>query len=407
MPQSNPSKPCRYRFGIEEEYFIVDRRTGAVRSEMSAAYLAALKKLFGPKVMTELLQCQLEVATSPATTSDEARRELIGFRQGISEAGRAFDAGIIAAGSHPFAKGAQMQRTRKRRYDKVIADLRMIGMTNALSGLHVHVEVPDPDQRVPVMYRMIPYLHVFVALSASSPFWEGRDSGLMSYRSAGNKMLPRSGLPELFKSLGEYSAYVDTLVASRVIPDASYVWWGLRPSLQHPTLELRVMDSCASVDDVVALASLYRCLIRHLCNDDRIHEDLTPIDRALADENAWRALRYGTSATFVDRQNGAVPFRHEMARILDLVADDADALGCSEELAKLKAIPGRGTSAHRQVAIYNATRNAGRTPAFALREVVRWLRTSTEAGALISAETPPADRSGETGSAPDMTGDAA
>ncbi|MGQ3355451.1 MAG: carboxylate-amine ligase [Phreatobacter sp.] len=380
-----------YRFGIEEEYFVVDRRTGGVRAQMSADFLNVLTRTFGSHVMTELLQCQLEVATSPTGSPASARQQLLDFRQGITQAGKAFDAGIIAAGTHPSAKSAQMHRTRKRRYDKVISDLRMIGTNNVLSGLHVHVELPDPERRVQVMYRMIPYLHLFIALSASSPFWEGQDSGLASYRTVGNKMLPRSGLPELFKTLDEYSSYVGALVDSRVIPDASYIWWGLRPSLQHPTLELRVMDSCTSVEDAVALASLYRCLVRHLCRDDRIHEGLTALDRAIADENTWRAARYGTGATFIDRQSPALPFRQELARVLELVDEDADALGLGDELARIRTIPQRGTSAHRQVNIAKATLETGRTSSFAMREVVRWLRVSTESGTLVTSETPPTD----------------
>ncbi len=392
MPSlSRRDDPSGFRFGIEEEYFVVDRRTGGIRAEMSAEFLGQLKKSLGSQVMTEMLQCQLEVATAPTHSPEAARQQLIEFRQAITHAGKPFDAGIIAAGTHPSAKGSQMHRTRKRRYDKVISDLRMIGTTNVLSGLHVHVELPDPDRRVQVMYRMIPYLHLFIALSASSPFWEGQDSGLVSYRSVGNKMLPRSGLPELFKTLEDYSAYVAALVDSRVIPDASYIWWGLRPSLQHPTLELRVMDSCTSVEDAVALASLYRCLVRHLCLDDRMHEGLTPIDRAIADENTWRAARYGTGATFIDRQSGAIPFRQELGRVLQLVEDDADALGIGDELARIRAIPQRGTSAQRQVGISKATLETGRTSSFAIREVVRWLRLSTELGLLVTSDTPTAE----------------
>jgi carboxylate-amine ligase len=384
---ASPASPktSAYRFGIEEEYFIVDRRTGGIGREIPARLFKALTRRFGDTVMTELLQCQVEIATKPHRSARAARDELVAYRAGIAEVAAEFGLGIVASGTHPIARRDQLHRTRKRRYERVIADLKLIGLTNAVSGLHVHVELPDRERRVEIMYRMMPYLPVLLALSTSSPFWAGEDSGLKSYRSAVNKMLPRSGLPEPFRSMGEYEAYVATLVEAKIVPDASYVWWYLRPSLKHPTLELRVADSCTCVDDALAIACLYRCLARHLCLNEGLHAGLTTTARALIDENLWRAVRYGTDGTLVDLTSGeARSFRQEILRVLELVAEDAAALGCEGEIAHIREeICTRGTSAHRQLAIYKAARTAGRPHLSALRDVVRWLRLSTETGNLV------------------------
>lgn len=394
-PENQAFRPspdeATYSFGIEEEYFVVDRKHGGIARELPSGLFKALARRFGEHVMTELLQCQIEIATRPHASVQEARQDLISYRRGIAEIAGEFGLGIIAAGTHPFARRHQLQRTRKRRYERVIADLRLIGLSNAVSGLHVHVEVPDRQRRVEIMYRMIPFLPVLLALSTSSPFWEGEDSGLKSYRTAVNRMLPRSGLPELFRSMDEYEAYVATLVQGRIIPDASYVWWYLRPSLRHPTLELRVSDCCTCVEDTLAIASLYRCLVRHLCLNDQVENGLTSTDRALIDENLWRALRYGSDGTFLDPESGeARPFRQEVSRILELVSEDAAALGCESEIWHIQdVICSRGTSAHRQSTIYKAARTAGRPNLAALRDVVRWLRLSTEAGVLIDFDDTP------------------
>ena len=143
-------------------------------------------------------------------------------------------------------------------------DLQMIGQRNMLCGLHVHIELPDPDDRVDVMMRMLPYLPLFVALSTSSPFWYSRPTGLKDYRLAAYDELPRTGVPELFRNKDDFEAYVGALVKAGVMKDASYVWWSIRPSLKHPTLELRAPDVPTLLDDTIAIAALWRSLARHL-----------------------------------------------------------------------------------------------------------------------------------------------
>jgi carboxylate-amine ligase len=244
-----------------------------------------------------------------------------------------------------------------------------------LCALHVHVELPDPDARVDVMTRMLPYLPLFVALATSSPFWRSRPTGLKGYRLAAYDELPRTGVPELLRTKEEFDAYVAALVRAGVIEDSSYVWWGMRPSLKHPTLELRAPDCCTLVDDAIALAALYRTLARRLVRSPWINADLTAVSRAIVVENKWRAQRYGVHGTFVSEE-GAVTVVQALDRVIEEVAADAEALGCSGELRRCRTIAGSGTSADAQLAVFDAhLHNDDDAPA--LRAVTDWIASAT------------------------------
>src|SRR5438067_8941727 len=247
-----------FTIGIEEEYFLVDAATKQVTRDMPKTFLDIAKQASNGQVMGEFLQSQCEVATLPHHDISTAHAELRHLRQTVAKIAADHGLASFAAGTHPTALWKRSQQTHAERYDIVMDDLQMIGQRNMLCGLHVHVELPDPDDRVDVMCRMLPYLPLFVALATSSPFWQARPTGLKGYRLAAYDELPRTGLPELFESIQEYEQYFSALTRSGVIPDESYVWWGIRPSSRHPTLELRAPDVCTFVDDALALAALYR-----------------------------------------------------------------------------------------------------------------------------------------------------
>ena len=238
-----------YKIGIEEEYFLVDAATKSVTRAMPEGFLDAAKKATGGQIMGEFLQSQVEAVTLPHTDIKTAREELRHLRQAVARVAAEHGLAILAAGTHPTADWGRSQQTEGDRYDAVMDDLQMVGQRNMLCGLHVHVELPDPDERVDVMTRMLPYLPLFIALATSSPFWRSRPTGLKGYRLAAYDELPRTGVPELFHTKEEFDAYVDALVNAGVMQDSSYIWWSMRPSLKHPTLELRAPDVPTLVDD--------------------------------------------------------------------------------------------------------------------------------------------------------------
>lgn len=367
-----------YSFGIEEEYFIVDAETKAVQRRMPAAFLAALKSGLGPAVTREMLQSQLEVATKPSVDFSESARELRALRKNIAAISSEFGFSFIAAGTHPTAAWTSARQTEAMRYDGMMQDLQMLAERNLLCGLHVHVELPDSERRIEIMRRATPYIPYFIALATSSPFWNSRRTGLMGYRLAAYDELPRTGLPPLFFSNEDFEQYKQALIDARVLPDGTYLWWSIRPSEAHPTLELRAPDCCTRVSDSIAIAALYRCLLRHLFLNPKLNDMLTPVDYAIASENKWRAQRYGIHGSFVDRAAGrAVPVREAVVALLERVDDDAKALGCESELALVQGIFETGTSADSQITVFNEAEERTKSRGEALKAVKNWLVATT------------------------------
>jgi len=363
-----------FRFGIEEEYFLSHAETGEAPAQTPDALFHAADFGAAGHIDREFLQAQIEAATEPHCRADDARIELRQLRLNAAAAAAEHGLAILACGTHPLACWRESVQTSKDRYDKVMDDLQMIGRRNLLCGMHVHVEFPDPARRIDVMMRMLPYLPLFIALSTSSPFWQRHATGLKGYRLAAYDELPRTGLPELFHTAADYDAYVDAMVRSSAMPDASHLWWSIRPSLKYPTLELRAPDCCTRLDDTVAIAALYRSLVRFLYRHPGHNADLDVVDRAIAVENKWRAQRYGVQGTFVTR-SGGVGVAAMLDRILDLVAPDAAALGCAEQAGNCRAIVVEGTSADAQLRIFTENQHEGAE--IALQKVTRWIRDAT------------------------------
>jgi glutamate---cysteine ligase / carboxylate-amine ligase len=364
-----------FRFGIEEEYFLVDAQTKRVARRMPENFLMAANQATDGHVTGEFLQSQVEVATAPHFSFANARSELHGLRQIVASIAAEHGLAILAAGTHPTAIWGDALQTQKQRYDEVMNDLQMIGQRNMLCGMHVHVELPDPDERVDVMCRMLPYLPLFLALSTSSPFWQSRSTGLMGYRLAAYDELPRTGVPELFRTKEEFDAYIAAQVKAGIIADSSYIWWAIRPSLAHPTLELRAPDCCTLIDDAIAIAALYRTLVRHLYYNPWRNHGMTAVLRALVVENKWRAQRYGIHGTFVTEE-GAVTVGEMLERVIEETAADAEALGCAEEIAHCRKIVGGGTSADTQLAVFKEEHERSNRKG-ALQAVTDWIVGAT------------------------------
>jgi glutamate---cysteine ligase / carboxylate-amine ligase len=364
-----------FPFGIEEEYFLVDARTKLVARGVSPAFFAAASEATQGRISSEFLQPQIEVKSSPQVGMADARSELRHLRRAVAAVAAQHGLAILAAGTHPTASWRAAQQTAKKRYDTVMHDLQMIGQRDLLCGLHVHVELPDPDERVDVMYRIMPYLPLFLALSTSSPFWQARRTGLKGYRLAAYDELPRTGVPELFRTREEFDEYVAALVRAGVIEDLSYIWWTIRPSLVNPTLELRAPDSCTLVEDALAIAALYRTIARHLCLNRWRNADFDAVQRALVVENKWRAQRYGVHGTFVTT-DGAVPVPEMLERVIEDTTADIAALGCAAEIDRCRAIVGSGTSADVQLAVFEA-HCASESRDAALRAVADWIAAAT------------------------------
>jgi carboxylate-amine ligase len=367
-----------FKFGIEEEYFVNDAPKRDIAKGKIREFFTSCRENISGDIQPEMLEPQIEIATKPSLEFSEARTQLASLRSSVGAVARDFNLSIMASGTHPLAVWSRVRPTAQPRYGKVMHDLQMLGSRNVLCGMHVHVEVPDLGMRVDIMNRIQPYLPLLLALSTSSPFWQAQRTGLLGYRLAAYRELPRTGFPDLFENAQDYQRYIDTLVSARAIENSSYVWWVIRPSLKHPTLELRVADSCTRLDDTIAIAALYRCLVRRLSLNTSLNAGQTGASRAINDENGWRAQRYGIHGSFVDEKTRtAKPVRELLEETLDLVAEDAKVLGCQRELDLARWIVARGTSADQQLTLYTEAVGRGLSNRDALVGVVDWLSAET------------------------------
>lgn len=367
--------------GIEEEYLLVDLDSRGLCADPPEDFIEACREELGDRFAPEFLRCQIEVGTPVCASVAAARAELAACRSTIAaEAGR-HGIGLMAASTHPFAAWREQITTDKDRYLQLAADLRTVAQRQLICGMHVHIAVPDEDLRIDLLSQLVYFLPHLLALSTSSPFWQGRNTGLKSYRTAISVELPRSGLPQTFASASEYRRMVDLLVRTGRIEDASKIWWDLRPSSRFPTLELRITDVCTRLEDGICIAALYQATARMLISLRRRNQRWRHYLRALIAENRWIAQRYGISGSLLDFGRGeAVPFADLIEELIGLVGTEADALGCRAEVERARRIAAEGTSADRQLAVFAQSVEAGRTEAEALRDVVDHLVAETLEG---------------------------
>ena len=378
-PAPGPDLP--FTMGIEEEYLVVDRETRDLIREAPPDMMQKCGDRLGEQVTTELMQCQIEIGTRVCNTVQEGRDELIRLRRGVSEVVREYGFEIIAASTHPFAQPLEIQRTRKERYDSLTAQMQEVGRRLLISGMHVHVGLDGDEMRNDFIGQVSYVLPHFLALSTSSPFWQGHDTGLKSYRLAVWDELPRTGLPELYESYGEYRRHVDVLVRCGVIRDSSELWWDVRPSERFPTLEMRIPDLCTRVEDAVCIAALYRCWLRLLYRLRRSNQRWRRYARLLIEENRWRAHRFGMDEGLIDFGRGeVVPYPHLLDEIIGFIREDAEHFGCVNEVEHARTIVARGTSAHWQLDTFHKAVAEGADDHEALKRVVDMLVEETLVG---------------------------
>ena len=333
--------------------------------------MSACKGLMGDQVTSEFLQCQIEVGTRPCRSIADLRDDLSRLRRSVAAVARDHNLRLMAASTHPFARGGEQEHTRKERYDVLADELQEVVRRLMICGMHIHVGIDNDDLRIDLMGQVSYVLPHFLALSTSSPFWEGRDTGLMSYRISVWDEMPRTGLPEHFDSYQEYLRHIEILTRVGIIENASMLWWDVRPSCRFPTLEMRIADVCTRLEDALSVASLYLCWLRMLYRLRRSNQRWRRYASFLINENRWRAHRYGIDKGLLDFGRGeVVPYGELLEEILDLVAEDALFFDCVQELDHLRDIVRDGTSAHRQLATYQQAIASGLTPEDACSRVV-------------------------------------
>ena len=366
-----------FTFGIEEEFFLIDRRTRHAAARVPKRFIKTCQSRLGESVTFELQQAQVEIVSPVLSDPAHAKAEMMRLRAGVAEVAQSMGLGIVASGTLPLANWRHQKHTDKPRYSRLIETFQMIGRRDVMSGLHIHVAVPEGD-RVVLMNRLMPWLPMFLALSTSSPFWNLSRTGLLSYRQSAIDEWPRAGIPDFFDDQHDYDAFIQRLARAGALRDGSELWWAIRPSPSFPTLELRISDSCTRVEDTIALAVLFRCLVSAHIRNPELGVRRSNATRRLIEENRWRAQRHGIEAKFIDEFGpGEVSMADRVAEALELTKPDARVLDPTGALGTLSTILARGTSAHAQLAHYDAARSAGANRVDALREVVDWLTVTT------------------------------
>ena len=370
-----------FSLGIEEEYLLVNRETRDLERDPPKELLKDCQHRMEGRVSPEFMRCQIEVGTPVCKDIGAARKELAFLRRNVAELAEQHGLAIIAASTHPFAKWQPQKHTHQKRYDELAKDMGVPLRRLLICANHVHVGIDDDNLRIDLMNQARYFLPHLLALSTSSPFWQGQNTKLKSYRLAVFNEMPRTGMPEEYQSFGEYQKHLDALVQTKVIEDGTKIWWDVRPSARFPTLEMRICDIATTMEDGICIAALYQCMLRMLWRLKRMNVTWRRYKTLLINENRWRAMRHGFDKGLIDFGRGEmVPYEDLLEEILDLVKEDAEALGCTAEVAHARKIRERGTSAHRQLDLYRQATDEGADRKEALVKVVDWLIEETLEG---------------------------
>jgi carboxylate-amine ligase len=372
-----------FTLGIEEEYLLVDPNTRDLISGSPPGFVEqCAARCEGQQVSPELLRSQVEVGTRICANMLEARTALASLRRVVAEVAAEHGLGVIAASTHPFARWSRQKYTEKARYAALSQEMQAAARRLLICGMHVHVGIDDDDLRIDLMNQYSYFLPHLLALSCSSPYWEGQVTGLKSYRLTVFDAVPRTGLPERFESFADYQRHVRIMVDAGLIPDSTMIWWDVRPSGRYPTLETRIMDVCTNVNDALCLAALVVCVLRMLWRLRVSNQRWRVYTRLLLNENRWRAMRYSIDKGLIDLGKGRViPFPQLIEELIELIAEDARALSCMQEIEHVRHILAHGTSAHRQLAVREDAIANGADDDEALRAVVDHLLVETVAEA--------------------------
>jgi carboxylate-amine ligase len=368
-----------FTVGVEEEFQIVDPDTWELRSHVSEL-LASSAPAFGDQVKREMHQSIVEVGTKICSGIEELAEEIIRNRRDLADAAERVGLRIAAAGTHPFSNWMDQVISPGERYENIVEELQQLARSLLIFGLHVHVAVPDQSSMIELMNEARYFLPHLLALSTSSPFWMGRDTGLKSFRTTVFRRFPRTGIPDHFQSWSEYESYVNTLIELHCIDNGKKIWWDLRPQPAFGTLEFRICDVPTAPRASIAIAALAQAIIVKLYRLRRRNLGFRRYHRALIEENKWRAARWGIDGKLIDFGNRReVPMRDLALELLEFVDDVVDELRSRREVDYVRTILKEGTSAEKQVQTYRETGD--------LRAVVRALVEETRESVEQSART--------------------
>jgi len=362
----------QFTLGVEEEYQIVNGETRDLKSYVSRI-IEDGRSVLRERVRPEMHQSVVEVGTTVCRTVADVRSELCEMRGELDRLARTHGLRIAAAATHPFADWKTQDITDQARYHTIVHDLQDVARGNLVFGLHVHVGIADKDTAVAMTNQVRYFLPHLLALSASSPFWVGRKTGLMSSRAQVFKRFPRTGIPDEFGSHAQFKEFVDLLIRTGCIDNGKKIWWDVRPHHVYDTVEVRICDMPTSMEHTVALTALIQALMAKLYLMYRRNTGWRSYTRAVIDENKWRAIRYGVDGMLIDfGMKKERPFQELARELVEFVSEATDIFGTQKHMQTILDIADKGSSAHRQLEVFERTGD--------LKPVVDWVVDETQRG---------------------------
>lgn len=368
-----PVKAPDFTIGVEEEYLLVDKDSFDLAPAPAALMEECQAELQG-QVSPEFLDCQIEIGTTVCQTVGDAREDLKRLRSTVARVAAKHNLAPIASSCHPFSDWRRQRHTDKDRYNQLSNTLGGVARRMLICGMHVHVGIESREMRIDIMNQLSYFLPHLLALSGSSPFWQGDDTGLSCYRLTVFDNLPRTGLPQVMDSWGQWERSVEALRMLGVIEDSSKIWWDLRPSSKFPTLETRICDVSPRLESTLSLAALNQALARMLYRLQTQNQRWRLYDSFLIKENRWRAQRYGTTEGLIDfGRREITPLADLIRELQELVAEDSELFESKAEIENAIKIAENGNAAQDQRKVLQASLDAGKDQEEAMRDVVKFL----------------------------------
>ena len=369
----------RFTLGVEEEFQMVNKHTGQLASHIHTI-LEKGTPILGESIKAEMLQSTVELVTDVCPTMHDARREVQRLRNTLAQMVDEEGLALISAGTHPNARWQDQLRTHNDRYLLLEEEYQDVGRSILIFGLHVHVGIEERSITIPLMNQVRTWLPHLLAISSNSPFWSDRYSGTKSYRAVVWKRFPRSGIPDTFTSMNDFDNYVEHLIRTGCIDNGKRIWWDVRPHAFFNTIEFRICDMPATIEDTLGIVALCQALVAklHWLYTHNMATHVLP--RHFLEENKWRAMRYGLDAEVVDFvQERRLSMRESIEELLDFVEDVIDDLGSRREINYLRDLleDPRGTGADRQIAVYNQTHDTQAVTDFLMQQTMQGMTLHT------------------------------
>jgi glutamate---cysteine ligase / carboxylate-amine ligase len=365
----------RFTIGVEEEFQIIDPETLELRSHVVQLISSAAARGVGDLVKQEMHQSIVETGTKICENVSELRLEMHRTRSELVMAAESTGLRVAAAGTHPFSSWIDQVISPGERYQHIVEEMGQLARSLLIFGMHIHIAMPDKQTTIDMMNMVRYFLPHLLALSTSSPFWMGRNTGLKSFRTTVFRRFPRTGIPEIFESWSEYENFLNLLIKLNCIDSGKKIWWDVRPHPTYGTLEFRLFDTTTRVEEAVAIAALTQAIVVKLHRLYTGNQSWRIYRKALIEENKWRAARYGIEGKLIDfGREAEVPMRELMLELMELIDDVVDDLGSRSAVDYIHTILNEGTSAERQLRVYQQTGD--------LKDVVRHLVMETRASVM-------------------------